>query len=65
MVSNSTSYPSTVYDPNNTICNLKNNSFCSPNCDYHGETSDFFVNSYSISIIYIINFFNFLNIITI
>jgi len=43
------SYPPAIYDPTNLICNLKTNSFCTPNCDYHGEINGNFANSYSIT----------------
>jgi hypothetical protein len=49
MISNNNSYPSAIYDPNNIICNLKTSSYCLPNCDYHGDSSGYFANSYSIS----------------
>ena len=51
MIQKNISYPSAIYDPNNIICNLKNSSFCLPKCDYHGDSSGFFANSYLISLI--------------
>jgi hypothetical protein len=49
MIQNNKSYPSAIYDPNNIICNLKDNSFCLPNCDYHGDDNGNFANSYAIT----------------
>ena len=48
MIQNNT-YPNAVYDKDHIVCYVKSNPNCTSNCDYMGDGSGAFANSYSIS----------------